>query len=186
MRPMRIVFYFLLTLCIIPITNQPTLGQKPSGVPAVVDRATVPLLVEGNRPFIDVTFRRPDGTARVARFLVDSGGGGFLMVEPLARDLGLHWGEVMHEEGTDFAAIDTPPKAFVGELALDLNPKRVLVKLGSDNILPKTAPGHAEGMFPGHLLARYHVVFDYPEGTFTLALPNILTPKGSALPMPVG
>lgn len=150
-----------------------------------LDHVTVPLVLEGNRPFVDITFHRPGGSMRSARFLVDSGGGGFLIAEPLARDLGLHWGETTREEGREFATPTTPPKAFVGDFPLDLDGKRVLVVIGTDNILPHAAPGHAEGMFPGHLLARYHVVFDYPNGTFTLAQPGVLTPKGDALSMPV-
>lgn len=150
------------------------------------DHATVPLLVEGNRPFVDITFHRPDGSTRAARFLVDSGGGGFLLSEPLARDLGLQWGETSHEEGSEFAQVKVPPKAFVGEFPLELNPMRVLVLIGTENILPPVAPGHAEGMFPGHLLARYHVVFDFPNRTFTIARDDVLTPVGVAMPMPVG
>lgn len=149
------------------------------------DRVTVPLLVEGNRPFVDLTFRRADGSKRSARFLVDSGGGGFLLAEPLAHELGLQWGETTREEGKEFAAAKVPPKAFVGEFPLDLDGKRVLVVIGTDNILPQAAPGHADGMFPGHLLARYHVVFDYPNGMFTLARPGTVKSKGHALPMPV-
>ena len=156
--------------------------QRPVGAP---DRVSVPLHVEGNRPFVDVTFHRPDGTTRDARFLVDTGGGGFLLAEPLAHDLGLAWGEATHEEGSTFAMATSPPIASVGEFPLELSPDRVLVVIGTDNILPKAAPGHAEGLFPGHLLARYHVVFDYPASTFTLAMPGALTPKGSALTMPV-
>jgi predicted aspartyl protease len=150
-----------------------------------LDQVTVPLLVEGNRPFIDVTFHRPDGSTRSARFLVDSGGGAFIIAEPLARDLGLTWGQTSREEGQEFASVTVPPKAFVGEFPLELDAKRVAVLIGTDNILPKAAPGHADGMFPGHLLAKYHVVFDYPNATFTLARPGALDPKGDALPMPV-
>lgn len=148
-------------------------------------QVTVPLLVEGNRPFVEVTFKKSDGTPRSARFLVDSGGGSFLLTEPLARDLGLEWGKPEREEGQEFATVKVPPQAFVGEFQLDLNPKRVVVMVGAENILPKVAPGHADGMFPGHLLAHYHVVFDYPRATFTLARDGVLTPQGAALPMPV-
>lgn len=162
---------------------EPARGSSQVEVPS--DQVTVPLHVEGNRPFVDVTFQRPDGTTRSARFLVDSGGGGFLIVEPLARDLGLAWGETVREEGAEFASVSEPPRAFVGAFPLDLVPSRVAVVIGTDTILRPVAPGHAEGMFPGHLLARYHVVFDYPNGTFTLARPGVLTPRGDALPMPV-
>jgi hypothetical protein len=150
-----------------------------------MDQVTVPLLVEGHRPFVELTFRRPDGSMRAARFLVDTGGGGFLLVEPLARDLGLQWGETSREQGLDFAEASTPPDAFVAGFPLELNPKRIVVVIGKENLLPNAAPGHAEGLFPGHLLARYHVVFDYPGATFTLARPGVLQPKGDALSMPV-
>lgn len=160
-------------------------------LPAVELRAqaaaqvTVPLMIEGNRPFIEVTFHKPDGSVRTARFLLDTGGGSFLMAESLARDLGLHWGETTREEGAEFGVIAGPVAAFVGDLQLNLNPRRTVVELGGDNILPAAAPGRAEGMMPGHVLAQYDVVFDYPKGTFTLARPGELTHVGNPLPMPV-
>ena len=149
------------------------------------DRVTVPLMVEGNRPYVLVTFRRPDGSERTARFLLDTGGGGFLLTEPLARELGLTMGAVSREEGQSFAPVTSPLQAWIGTLPLTLNPQRVAVMIGKENVLPTAAAGHAEGMVPGHVLARYHVVFDYPGETFTLALPGILTPRGTPLPMPV-
>ena len=162
------------------------LTQKQAQLSNVVDQVTVPLIVEGNRPFIDVTFHRPDGSTRTARFLVDSGGGGFGMVEPLARDLGLRWGAAVQEEGHEVAELTEPPKASVGDFPLDLTSGHVGIAIGQDNILPPTVSGHAEGMLPGHVLAHYFVVFDYPKGKFTLARANALTPKGTPLPMPVG
>jgi hypothetical protein len=147
---------------------------------AQVNQATVPLILEGNRPFVEVTFRKADGSERAARFLVDSGGGAFIIAEPLARDIGLTWGESQKEEGKEFAIATTLPTASVGGVALELNPQRVAVLLAADNILPAAAPGKAEGMFPGHVLARYHVIFDYPKGEFTLAKPGVLKPQGEA------
>lgn len=152
---------------------------------AEVDQATVPLIVEGNRPFVDVTFKKADGATRTARLLVDSGGGGFLLTEPLARDLGLTWGATQREEGKEFAVVNAPPQASVGEFPLKLNPQRVLVVIASDNILPSGVPGRADGMFPGHVLWRYHVVFDYPKGMFMIARPGVLKPEGTAMAMPV-
>jgi predicted aspartyl protease len=167
-----------------PTANAPTAVIAPKD--AVGSRqATVPLHVEGNRPFIDLTFHRPDGSTRTARFLVDSGGGAFLITEPVARDLGLAWGETMKEEGQEFGRVITPPVVSVGGFPLDLDADRVAALIGKDNMLPKAAPGHADGMFPGHLLSKYHVVFDYPKGTFTIGEPGALTPRGEALPMPV-
>jgi hypothetical protein len=81
MKPTRLIFWLALIGCLlVPI---PALAQN-SKAP---NQATVPLLVEKNRPFIDLTFRRADGSKRSARFLIDSGGGGFALTEPLARDL---------------------------------------------------------------------------------------------------
>lgn len=161
-----------------------------SGLPSLraqtaPDSVTVPLIVEGNRPYVMVTFQRADGSTREARMLLDTGGGGFLLTEPLARDLGVAMGPQMREEGQTFAPATSPVKARIGAMPLALNPQRVGVVIGKDNVLPNAAAGHAEGMVPGHVLARYHVIFDYPAGTFTLAAPGVLTPRGSVLPMPV-
>ena len=50
------------------------------------DSATVPLIVDRNRPYVIVAFQRPDGSIRTARFLLDTGGGGFLVTEQRASD----------------------------------------------------------------------------------------------------
>lgn len=152
---------------------------------AGIDQATVPLIVEGNRPFVDVTFRLADGSSKTGRFLVDTGGGGFLITEPLAKAIGLTWGQTQREEGKEFGMADKAPDAFVGELPLKLDPGRIFVVIGEKSVLPPAVPGNAEGMFPGHVLSKYHVVFDYPKGAFTLAVPGIVKPEGPDVPMPV-
>lgn len=161
------------------------------GAPASVvaqrapDSVTVPLMVDGSRPYVMVTFERPDGSTRKARFLLDTGGGGFLITEPLARELGLATGAVSREEGQAYAPVTSAFTVRIGTMPLTLNPQRVLVLIGKDNVLPNVNAGHAEGMVPGHVLSRYHVVFDYPAATLTIASSNILTPRGTRVPMPV-
>ncbi|MEO7042885.1 MAG: aspartyl protease family protein, partial [Gemmatimonadaceae bacterium] len=150
-----------------------------------ISQATVPLIVEGDRPFVELTFHKPDGSVRKARFLIDTGGGGFLITEPLAHDLGLRWGPVTHEEGSQFGVVVGSPDARVGDFRLNLNPERTLVVVGASTTLPPAAPGHAEGTIPGHVLAQYDVVFDYPAKEFTIARPSSLTHRGVQLPMPV-
>lgn len=159
---------------------------SPAGAQRATEQATVPLIVERNRPFIEVTFRRADGSARKARMLLDTGGGGLLLTEPLARDLGLVLGEKSKEEGKEFASVKNTPTVMIAEMPLSLNPDRVAVIIGTDNVLPDTSAGHAEGMIPGHVLSRYHVVFDYPAASFTIARPGLLTPRGIPSAMPVG
>jgi hypothetical protein len=143
--------------------------------------ATVPLFVEFNRPFIELELARADGSRRKARFWVDTGGGAFILCEPLARDLGLKMGAEQSEGQQRFAMADAP-QAKVGEMPLDLAGARVIVALGRKTIDDGVA---AEGMFPGHVLKRYHVVFDYPARLFTLARPGTLKPRGSRLATPI-
>jgi predicted aspartyl protease len=178
MRTSRsLVLAYLLAAC-----GAPPAKPEP---PRAADQATVPLHVEGNRPYIDVTFRKASGATHTARFLVDSGGGGFLLTEPLARELGLALGETIDENGEKLAKTTSPVNAFIGSLPIQLNPERIYILIGSHNIVPPVAPGHADGMLPGHVLARYHVVFDYPAATFTIARPGVLAPRGTAIAMPV-
>lgn len=179
---------FLPLLAALVATSAPVDATRVHGTAQqvrVVDQATVPLIVMGNRPFVDLTFRKPDGSTRTSRFLLDTGGGGFLMTESLARDLGMQWGAPMREEGAEFAVPATQPHAFVKDFPLELNPQRVLVLVGKTNMLPPVAPGSAEGMIPGHVLAQYHVVFDYPAGLFTIARAGVLKPMGQMTDMPV-
>jgi predicted aspartyl protease len=181
MSAMRTSLYLALAY-LLAACGAPPAKPEP---PRTADQATVPLRIEGNRPYIDVTFRKADGASHTARFLIDSGGGGFLLTEPLARELGLALGETSEGEGEKLAKTSSPVNAFVGSLPLELHPERILILIGKDNIVPPVAPGHADGMLPGHVLARYHVVFDYPAGTFTIARPGALAPRGTAMAMPV-
>jgi predicted aspartyl protease len=150
-----------------------------------VDSATVSMRLEGNRAFVDLTFRRADGTTRVARFWIDTGGDDFVLTETLARDLGLSW-RTPEQPGGKYAPVVTPlPQPFLGDLPLTVADREVAVFLGSANLLPTAAPGHADGLLPGHVLSRYQVILDYPMRSFTLARPGVIEPTGVALPMPV-
>jgi len=145
--------------------------------------ATVQLFVENNRPHIDLEFTRPDGSVRKARFILDTGGGSFILVEALANDIGLKpTGPDGKAEGSRFAPTQAS-SARVGKMELDLKNVRSVIALGQKSILAGDA---AEGLIPGHLLARYHVIFDYPAKKFTLAEPGILKPRGARIASPIG
>jgi hypothetical protein len=182
MKPVRYFPWLSLIVCFLII---PAMAQNRNAIRGVAEQATVPLLVEGNRPYIDVIFRRADGSQRSARLLIDSGGGDFLLTGSIARDLGLKLGKTFREDGEEFAEVQEPPRVFVGDFSLELNPTRVTVEIGVENMVPKGAPGHADGLLPGHVLAKYHVIFDYPGGKFTVARAGALNAKGTPLPMPV-
>jgi len=176
-------------LCRLPVAiaaiSLVVLAPRPAATQAV-SQVTVPLIVQANRPFVILTFHKPDGTTRTARFLLDTGGGGFLITEPLARELGLTWGAPSSEEGTQLAVVTNTPTVSVGNFPLTLTPERTIVMLGRDNTLPAATTVKSEGMLPGHVLSQYEVVFDYPGRTLTIAMPNTLTHAGAGMRMPVG
>src|SRR5438128_980018 len=93
--------------------------------------ATVQLQVEFNRPFIDLEFERPDGSARKARFWVDTGGGAFFFCERLARDIGMKFGEQFTEEGGTIAAT-TPPLTRLGRMVLNVDGARTFITMGKE------------------------------------------------------
>ena len=156
-----------------------TIPAALSQVPRV---STVPLILEDNRVFVELTFRKPDGTPRKARAWVDTGGGSLLLTERLADDLGLArtGPETSSDDGRQ--APLSKPSVFIDTLPLDVSSVPgahgiggVFVLLGSQRI----ATGiDAEAFFPANLLMRYHVVFDYPRRTFMIAMPGALSPHG--------
>ncbi len=164
-----------------PICNSFTKpnGSAPSTLPASV---TVPIHLEDNRVFVDLTFIRPDGTARKARFWVDTGGGSFLMTESLGRDLGIDLSVDVRQDGKSRFVIVKPPDVRLGDMPLNLKDARTMVTLGAKDLQPGI---DAEGLLPGHVLQRYQVVFDYPARQFTLALPGTLKNLGLRLDSPV-
>ena len=148
---------------------------------AFAQSGTTPLILEENVPMIDVEFARADGSTVTGRFLIDSGGGAFIIGEKLADRIGLKAsGPRRKSEGSELA-LAPAPTARVGGMPLDLKDARVLINYG-DMFTPRDA---VEGMFPGHVLERYHVIFDYPGRKFTLAAPGSVKPRGVAVDSPV-
>jgi predicted aspartyl protease len=164
-----------------PKAAQAKAGDSPAPTKAAKESVTVPLIVEFNRPFIDLEFRRPDGSLRKARFWVDTGGGGFIMCESLANELNLKLGTIFTDEGGKVAKV-TPPPVSLGGMSLNLEGARSFVAVGQKTLMPGV---NAEGLFPGHILKRYHVIFDYPGRKFTLAQPNSVKPRGIRVNSPV-
>ena len=149
---------------------------------AFAQQSTVPLIVEGNAPIVELSFTTPSGAVRKARFVVDTGGGGFLIGSKLMADIGAKAvGSAMQEEGDRFQRLE-PFAAKLGDMELDLGGVMTAgmpdhVQLGSRN--------DAEGLLPGRLLRKYHVVFDYPAREFTLAKPGSLQPRGVKVASPI-
>jgi hypothetical protein len=132
---------------------------------------TVPLYLEQDRPFIDLTLTGAAGQVRTVRCWVDTGASNLRISEPLARDLGLTW--TPSPEHPNIARVD-PPGAYIGDHSLDLTGTWVLVKLDG----PLDPGLQTEAIFGSQILGRRHVVFDYPNRTFTIAPPGALEPRG--------
>lgn len=127
------------------------------------------MFVEGNVPIIDVRFKTPSGVERKARFVVDSGGGSFILGSKLAADIGVKpVGKVVGEADVSFQPIE-PVHAWAGDLALDTTGIANLAQVGNDRIGGRD---QAEGMIPSKLLRKYRMIFDYPAHTLTFAKPS--------------
>jgi len=93
------------------------------------NQVTVPLILIDNRPFVDITLKTNGSAERQTRFLVDTGGGGFIIARQVAEDLGIEWSEeTFHEEGSEFARPLQILQAFMEYFELSVNPAAGLYK----------------------------------------------------------
>lgn len=172
------VMVLALALCLGCLTPLQPLQAGESNAGA--DHARVELFIEDGRPLVDVTVATAGGDRQTARFLVDTGGGAFIIPESMARSIGIEWDETFRGEGREFARPTVLPRAYLDDLELPLQPQRVLIALGREQVVTGAA-----GLLPGHILSRHHVIFDYPARALTLAAPGSVEPRGRAMPMPV-
>ncbi len=162
---------------LVPVIATANLTAAEPGDP---NKITVPLIIENGRPHVQVTFAGPDASPRTARFLVDTGGGAFIIPESVAAASGLGWGETFRSEGRQFARPDSIPDARLETFALPLVTDRVLIAIGGPQ-----GEEDPVGLLPGHILAKHHVILDFPGQTLTLATPGSVRPQGEPMPMPV-
>jgi hypothetical protein len=159
---MRIQILFLLTLY--PLTACP----QEKGV--AVFKTTVPFILDHNRMIIDAEFRREDGTWRKTRLWVDSGNPRFMVSRGFAEDMG-----IKNTDTLKIREIPSPSDVRIGNMRVNF-----------DNIISVVDPidkwmfntMHIDANLPSTVLQRYQVIFDYPAGEFTLAIPGSLTPRG--------
>jgi hypothetical protein len=139
---------------------------------------TVPMQLELNRPYIDVTLAGPNGGPVKARAYIDTGGGAIILSAGLAARLGLKaTAEPEVGQGGKLAPT-TVPALRIGGKKLNLVNARTFISTDEPRVLGRT---DAELALPGRFLGRYVVVFDYPAHTFTLADPDSYKPGGTAM-----
>ena len=71
----------------------------------------------------------------------------------------------------------------MGDLPLDLSGVTVNIAVATKRLLSRD---DAEGLIPGGLLRKYHVIFDYPAQELTLARPGSRKPLGGRVDAPIG
>jgi hypothetical protein len=143
---------------------------------------TVPLIVEGNAPIIELEFPMQSGKLRKARFLVDTGGGALLLGNKLMADVGAKAdGPPIEDEGSPIQPL-IPMQVELCGMALDLTGVSVAGLPASEWAGPRN---EAEGIIPASLLRHYDVVFDYPGHKFSLGKPGSIEFQGAKIPAPV-
>jgi len=136
---------------------------------------TVPFVLDHNRMAVEVRFRRPDGSLRVARAWVDTGNPELVLAAPLAAELGVAVGSGGEApEGHSRASSSPAPALDLAGLRLDLDGVGVRVHPGA-TVRPGVV---AEANLPSSALLGNHVVFDYASSRLTVARPGELEPRG--------
>jgi len=130
---------------------------------------TVPFIYDDNRIFAELAFVRPDGTLRKAFAFVDLGTPQLVLNEKLRRELQIDGNK--------------PLILRVGELEIQIESSAV----ETDTELGFTGPNGkrtvpVEAVLPGSVMKNYQVIFDYAKRSLTIARPNTLEPRGSAVP----
>lgn len=167
------------------VTSQHSLPNPAvqASIPAAApSSATVPLIFEDNRVFVELSFRRPDGSFRKTRAWVDTGGDWFAITERVASDIGAQRKGAPFESDEQQAVDIASPAVYLGDLRLDLASAHIVAVLGSDRISPGV---DAEAFLPARVLMHYQAVFDYAAKKFTLARPGTLQPQGRAVSSPI-
>lgn len=157
-------------------------NQKHNNVVPTPTFATVPLQLEDNRAFVDLTFTRPRGKPRAARCWIDTGGSALFITESLAHELDLDLsGKPQETELGPFVAVN-PPQARLGDMAVDLQNLPMGVALGRKVAM---AGVQAECFITPLLLRKYDVVIDYPARQFTMARAGTLKLEGVPFTTPI-
>jgi len=141
---------------------------------------TVPLILEGNAPIVEVLVRHGDH-ARTARFLIDTGGGALMIGSKIMSDLAVPPDGPEIKEGGDRLVPLTDLTCEIGDLHLDLKDVRIFGTPGRVRTMPRNS---VEGMVPASILRKYRVILDYPARLFTLATPKS-QPRGMQLDTPI-
>ena len=128
--------------------------------------ATLPMLVDDNRLFVEMEVLRPDGSVRKLLAFVNMGQPAPNISTGLYHDLGIDQGKAL--------------ELRFGTLPIRIDATAVQPSDGAAQLF---APLPAEMMLPAGVLQNFEVVLDYGKRTMTLAAPGTLKPEGIPVPM---
>jgi hypothetical protein len=191
-RTMTLACTAALAGCVNPPEIPPVAGliSAPPGA-----SATVPVLFDDNRMFVDLAFVRPDGSVRKARAFVNMGAIGLVLDYPLYRELGadkdntvtMRLGDMPVR--IDARAIQTVQQS--SNFTIQLNPFHRRAEHApapppppgeEDPMAALSGPLHVEAELPSGVLQTFVVVADYGARTLTFATPGTIAPQGIAVP----
>lgn len=135
----------------------------------------VPMVLDHNRMLVEAEFQRPDGTWRKAVLWVDSGNPDFLMSASLARDLGIDFDSTLVRQ-------DVKPllNVKIGGKNINFLGIKSTVMIQNQWLFNTM---HNDGNIPSTVLSRYHIIFDYPGRTLTIADQGSVKPRGTKTPI---
>ena len=139
----------------------------PGTVAAAPASGTVPLLLDGERIYAQVSFVRPDGTRHETLAFVDLGGPSMDVSAELMSELQL----------------DRRPATLEVGMPVRVEPRAI----SSDPGLPYFVGAHrkVEAVLPAAVLQSFQIVIDYRQRTLTVAQPGTLRLTGVAIPATV-
>jgi len=143
---------------------------------------TVPVKMDHNRMLVDAEMRGEEGNWHGACLWVDTGNPDFFISEAYARQLGVDLSEAKDGTVEGKLEISPPTGVRIGGFPVDLGGVRSYVVYEPAWLFTTM---HNDANLPSTVLKKYHVVFDYPGQTLTLAAPGSMVPRGIRVPVSV-
>ena len=122
---------------------------------------TVPARIDNDRMFVTLTFRRPDGSPRLALAWVNMGMGGLSLAPALRDELGR----------------DRPVSFSIGSMPVTVDAAAVL-PASAEDFAQQLGPMPVEAILPAGVLRQFRVTLDYAGQTLTLAEPSDASAPG--------
>ncbi len=121
----------------------------------------MPARIDNDRMFVTLTFRRPDGSPRLALACVNMGMGGLSLAPALRDELGR----------------DRPVSFSIGSMPVTVDAAAVL-PASAEDFAQQLGPMPVEAILPAGVLRQFRVTLDYAGQTLTLAEPSDASAPG--------